>query len=190
MPLLFLSFVLSTSCGADNSMLYLAKGEAQMASQQWEGAVDSFEKAIATGQLWGPSIAMAYWNLFFANDRLQNIDNAAESLLGFMVHSEDFMWRIRNRESHPGHSWYKTFNVKKRIAFANVVLQAMWASRSNTACRSKLFACVVEETNYISEFQKRIPFCSNNINHTKNDNFIKVNVECPKGREEYYFVVP
>ena len=121
MNILF-AFILSACSGSTETAAYLMDGERLMILKQWEQAAASFQKALRTGELSPPGEAMAYWNMFYAYDHTKNIDKTADALIGFLGVGGDFMGRLDELPSeHSGRLWAKTFRVKEKLIFADVV---------------------------------------------------------------------
>jgi len=121
---------------ADGPIEYLTRGEEALSKDQYAAAVESFEAALDTRRLHITGQAMAYWSLHYSYIRLNNLDNAAICLLGFIVYSLDYIDFIDSldkdeRKIHPGAHWLRQFGIRSKLKFAAERISAYWEFKSN-----------------------------------------------------------
>lgn len=130
------TLALAVAISATGPVDYLVKGERALANNQYRAAIRNFDAALGTGMLNTTGKSMAYWNLHYCYIRVNDLDNAAESILGFIVHSLDYLDFIEglskeNRKNHPGVLWLRRFKVRKKLDFASKRISAYWEFRNN-----------------------------------------------------------
>ena len=182
--------------GVDPINIYLENGDKYLGEQQWDKAVENLQNAAATHRLNDLGLTQLYWKLFIAYDVLKDIDNAALSLIKLKACANDFLRLAVKGESGYTKAHIKEFKIRGKLTLADILLQAWWASKTEHTCRSKLFACSVDEESSIDLFRLRVPFCDKPDSwpiqtiYSKDDEFIKVNVTCfDKTQEHYYFII-
>lgn len=117
------------------SQTHLGIGTAALKTKQWDIATYHLEKALDYGELSTTSKAMTYWNLHIACKNIQDTDCAAESLLGFIVHSTTYVDYLNSldarHKNHPGFNWIEEYKIEQRLQFAAVLIQRYWRSKKN-----------------------------------------------------------
>jgi len=185
--LALICFFLSSSPQIQSVHAYMSNGQRALYQKDWAAAVFCYEQAISTGMLNEMGAAVAYWNIYVAEANMNNVDKSMAALFGFLVHGS-------NTLDHPHFSTpAKEFQLKRKLSFGIVMLQAKWAHKNNYSCRSLLFACYTPMENMIEIFEREIPFCGNRNNITgahieHKDNILKYNISCAGTNETYYFI--
>ncbi|KKM60736.1 hypothetical protein LCGC14_1538830 [marine sediment metagenome] len=173
---------------SQNPQEFLQSGEVALQAGNWQEASDNFYKAINTNELNIGGQAVSYWNVFISERNMNHVDKSMEALLAFIVYGSDFV-----TSNDPNFKmWARKFNVKLKLNYSIVLIQAVWAKRNNYSCKSKLFACYVPTEKLINVFEETIPFCGNSkdiigAGIINKDNIIKFEIQCRDGTETYYF---
>ena len=168
--------------------VFLQLGEDAMRAGDWPAASFNFKEAIKTGYLNEAGLAISYWNIHVAEDKLSNTDDSMYALLAFTVYGKDYL----DSESY-NDIGKKSFSLTNKLDYASTMLQAEWASRNNYSCREKIFACPISGDRMIGLFHTKIPFCKGSVvskvSGEKEDPFLKLNIGCSNGlHETYYFI--
>jgi hypothetical protein len=168
----------------------LAAGQHEMNSGNWLAATKRFNSAINSGELNEPGILLAYWNLYYAYNEMGDSNNAGESLLGFIVHADELLYRtsmITGNRAIFYTQFIVQFKLPERMEHAKNALDILWMQRVPWACRKPEYACVISNRKSINLFAERLPFCGINREITENDKLLTVKVACDESTEYYYF---
>lgn len=180
-----LSALLLTQGQPTAAQLEMARADMAFKQGNFQSAKTHIKAALDTGELNDIGTTILYWNLHYCNVALGQQDEAADAVLGFIVHARN----VDNRQ------FIKEYELETKLATAEVMLEGYWARKSNVSCRSKAFACKTETKKFdgIRIFGSMLPFCGNikavsNLDIKRDKNSITVNVTCAnKGTETYYF---
>ncbi len=189
MNVLFILFMLvlqpdSTGLPADEALMW---GNEALQKENWKTASLYFEYAIDTNDLNEIGYIMAYWNVHNCQMKLNNADESASALLGFIVHTTDYIKRMERHKLIWAFSWIKKFKAERRLLYAEVLLIAYWAAKNNYSCRSKIFMCYLPRMRFLEVYKKRIPFCSSDVKIDIDGDYTTVDVICDGENEMYYF---
>lgn len=182
------TFLLSFLLSYTNPAPLIFEGQKAIDNKQWENAVTYFETAIDTGMLNTLGMTTSYWNIYLAEDKLGHTDNSMTALLGFLSYG----YEVYTQKDAWSKKWAKRFRLKFRLDYGFAVLQAKWAARNKYSCRSRIFACYIDNKKLISVFAKTIPFCSSitsyRMNIVSKDRTIITNIKCMGENNSYYFI--
>ncbi|KKK81599.1 hypothetical protein LCGC14_2811850, partial [marine sediment metagenome] len=122
MNVLFILFMLvlqpdSTGLPADEALMW---GNEALQKENWKTASLYFEYAIDTNDLNEIGYIMAYWNVHNCQMKLNNADESASALLGFIVHTTDYIKRMERHKLIWAFSWIKKFKAERRLLYAEV----------------------------------------------------------------------
>jgi hypothetical protein len=144
--------------------------------------------ALNSGELSDVGTTILYWNLHYCTVALNQPDEAAEALFGFIAHAQN----VDNKK------FAEEYELDSKLAQAELMLNAYWARKSDISCRSKEFACYMTDKTFngmdgIRIFGSMLPFCGDakritKVDTKKDGKFIITNVTCAtRGTETYYF---
>ena len=176
-----------------DSIQTMILAENYMKNGQTELAIETFNKALASGELNDFAKISIYWNLHVAYDSLKNYDAAGESLMSFILNGDGLIEYLEeiNRPEHPGHIFVSQIDLKNKILYSKVLLEIYWYKHNPSNCKTKESACVLPIKQLYGLYAMKLPFCGD-AHKIKNvqkleDNPIHLKVECEDKDEEYYF---
>ena len=117
----------------DSPAYYLYHGDVAMSSGEWRRAIEFFDRAVSMYNSAASAKAMAYWNMHIAYERLGDVDGAPESLLGFIVHTLDyldFLKELEKEDRRTHNVWVKRFRVRQKLNRAAYKIQQYWEHRN------------------------------------------------------------
>jgi len=189
------SVILSSSqmLASPSAIQTMIQAEEYMKAGKAELAIETFNKALVSGELNDFAKISIYWNLHVAYDSLKRYDDAGESLMAFILSSEELTeWLVEiDRPEHPGHIFVSQINLKNKLMYAKTLLEIYWSKHNPTNCRTKETACVLPIEPLFGLYAIRLPFCGDT---RKIKDILKVpgqpthiKVKCEDKEEEYYF---
>ena len=138
----------------------------------------------------GPIKINAYWEKYLVYLKLKDDVKAADALFLFKGNAKEYLEWVE--ESSLNFTWVDETSLKKKLLYAETMLEAYWFSDNNYTCRTLETSCEIFNSSFIGLFLLKVPFCKNKISNIKFNGFeeIMVDVNCLNGtNEKYYFVI-
>jgi hypothetical protein len=150
------------------------ESESDIHNQKYNVAIEKLQDIFTNCELNEAELSMIQWMIHTSYEYLGNKRGSLDALVSFIVHAEIFMYR------NPDSEWIVEFKVKEKIEFANVLVEAYWASITGNYCNSILRYCVLPKNNIelLVIYSALIPFCDNqNKTYLQIDKFSWPNIE-------------
>lgn len=135
MEMVISSLLISILSSGITASQYLETAEDAMMQEQWPTAIAIYNQAIDSEVLSsGPGKVIAFWGLAASYNAIDDIDNAADSLLKFIIYSIDVMDYVESipedkRANNNYIAWVNDFKLPLRMTMASRTIQWYWGTR-------------------------------------------------------------